>query len=159
LPWLPPQVSVPEYTVIDQGAPPPLSPNPSDMAQSVLEDRNAMSFPELLSWAWRETPPVHKNGTNLLIHIVAVPLFVLGHVLLLVGILVSPWLLRAAILCVVISLAAQSFGHSLEKNRVPPFTGAKDFLRRLYAEQFCNFWRFLFSGRWYASFQASRPGT
>ena len=29
--------------------------------------------------------------------------------------------------------------------------GARDFLRRLYAEQFCNFWRFLFSGQWYAS--------
>ena len=117
-----------------------------------------MSFPELLSWAWRETPPVHKNATNLLIHIVAVPLFVLGHILLIAGIVFSPWLLLAAVLCVAISLAAQRFGHSLEQNRVPPFTGPTDFLRRLYAEQFCNFWRFLFSGQWYASFRASLSG-
>jgi hypothetical protein len=36
----------------------------------------------------------------------------------------------------------------------PPFEGARDFVRRLYAEQFCNFWRFLFSGQWYASLRA-----
>lgn len=128
------------------------------MAPNAAEDRNAMSLPELVSWAWRETPPVHKNGTNLLIHIVAVPLFVLGHILLVAGILISPWLLVAAILSIVVSLVAQKVGHSLERNQVPPFTGPGDFLRRLYAEQFCNFWRFLFSGRWYASFQASRSG-
>ena len=128
------------------------------MAQIAAEDRNAMSFPELVSWAWRETPPVHKNGTNLLIHIVAVPLFVLGHILLVAGIFINSWLLVAAILGIVVSLAAQRVGHSLERNQVPPFTGVGDFLRRLYAEQFCNFWRFLFSGRWRASLQASRSG-
>jgi hypothetical protein len=56
--------------------------------------------------------------------------------------------------CVVVSLALQSFGHSLEKVMPPPFEGARDFVRRLYAEQFCNFWRFLFSGQWYASLRA-----
>ena len=88
------------------------------------EDRNAMSFGQLVACAWRETPPVHKNATNLLIHLFAVPLFVIGHVLM-----VAP---------------------------VHPFIGARDFLRRLYAEQFCNYWRFLFSGQWYASLKASR---
>ena len=87
------------------------------------------------------------------------PLFVLGHVLLVVGILIEPWLLVAAILSIVVSLVAQKVGHSLERNQVPPFTGAGDFLRRLYAEQFCNFWRFLLSGQWYASFKEERhPG-
>lgn len=126
------------------------------MAPNPAEDRNAMSFPELLSWAWRETPPVHKNRTNLLIHIVAVPLFVLGHVLIVAGILGNPWWFVVGIPGVAVSLAAQKFGHSLEGDRVPPFTGTKDFLRRMYAEQFCNFWRFLLSGRWYASVRASR---
>jgi len=115
-----------------------------------------MSFPELVSWAWRETPPVHKSTANLIIHIVAVPLFVLGHVLLVVGLFVNAWWLAGAAVSIVVSLAAQRFGHSLELNQVPVFTGAGDFIRRLYAEQFCNFWRFLFSGRWYASFKSSR---
>jgi hypothetical protein len=124
------------------------------VAQDISEDRNAMSFPELLSWAWRETPPVHENVTNLLIHLFAVPLFVFGHVLLVVGIVIDPWLLIAGFLCIVVSLALQKFGHSLERKQAPPFAGSRDFLRRIYAEQFCNFWRFLFSGQWHASFKA-----
>ena len=117
-----------------------------------------MSFAELLSWAWRETPPVHRNVANLIIHVVAVPLFVLGHVLLVAGFIVNPWLLAGAALSIVASLAAQRYGHSLEHNQVHPFTGSGDFIRRLYAEQFCNFWRFLFSGRWYASLKSGRSG-
>ena len=128
------------------------------MPQNPGEDRNIMSFPELLSWAWRETPPVHRNRTNLLIHLFAVPLFVLGHLLFVAGFFASRWLFVAAILGVVVSLMAQKFGHSLERNQVPAFTGTRDFVRRLYAEQFCNFWRFLLSGGWYASLQASRSG-
>ena len=121
------------------------------------EDRSAMSFSELVSWAWRETPPVHRNATNLLIHLIAVPLFVLGHVLL-VACFIRPWLLMGAIASIALSLAAQKYGHSLEHRRVHAFAGAGDFIRRLYAEQFCNFWRFLFSGQWYASFKAGRSG-
>lgn len=114
-----------------------------------------MSFPALLSWAWRETPPVHKNPANLLIHLFAVPLFVVGHVMLIAGIFIDFRLPVAALLCIVVSLVVQKFGHSLEQNPVYPFAGPRDFLRRLYAEQFCNFWRFLFSGQWYASFKAA----
>jgi len=95
------------------------------------------------------------NATNLLIHIIAVPLFVLGHILLIAS-LVNPWWLAGATTSIGLSLAAQKYGHSLEHNQVHAFTGAADFMRRLYAEQFCNFWRFLFSGQWYASFKASR---
>lgn len=126
------------------------------MAENAADDRNAMSFAELLSRAWRETPPVHTNRANLLIHIIAVPLFVFGHVLLIAGLFITPWLFVAALLAVVVSLVAQKWGHSLERNQVRPFTGGRDFLRRLYAEQFCNFWRFMLSGRWYASLRASR---
>jgi hypothetical protein len=117
-------------------------------------DRSAMSFRQIVAWAWRETPPVHRNGTNLLIHLFAVPLFVGGNVLIVAGIVFDRWLLLLALPCIVVSLALQQFGHSLERTPVPPFTGPRDFLRRLYAEQFCNYWRFLLSGRWYASFKA-----
>ena len=114
------------------------------------ENRDAMSFRQLVEWAWRETPPVHKSGANLLIHLIAVPLFVAGHVLLLVGAILSWWLVAIALASIFGSLILQGVGHSLERQQVPAFTGARDFLRRLYAEQFCNFWRFLGSGQWYA---------
>ncbi len=120
----------------------------------MTEDRNAMSFPELVSWAWRETPPVHKNAANLLIHVFAVPLFVIGHFLIIAGIIFNLWLLVVALLCIAVSLLLQRYGHSLERNQPPPFSGSRDFLRRLYAEQFCNFWRFLVAGHWYGSFKA-----
>jgi hypothetical protein len=44
------------------------------MAQDTAEDRNAMSFPDLVSWGWRETHPAHQNANNLMIHLFAVPL-------------------------------------------------------------------------------------
>ena len=81
------------------------------------EDRNAMSFRQLVAWAWRETPPVHRNATNLVIHLFAVPLFVIGNVLVVTGIAFNPWLLLAGLLCIVVSLAMQKYGHSLERTR------------------------------------------
>ena len=39
------------------------------MARNSVENRNAMSFREVVSWAWTETPPVNRNRTNLLIHL------------------------------------------------------------------------------------------
>ena len=119
------------------------------MEQQGSEDRNLMSFSELVSWAWRETPPVHKNIANLVIHLFAVPLFVLGHISLILGVFINLWISLAGIFSIIVSLLLQNFGHSLEANRVHPFLGLRDFLRRLYAEQFCNFWRFLFSGKWF----------
>lgn len=124
------------------------------MQQATLEDRGAMSFPELLSWAWRETSPVHRNGVNLLIHVFAVPLFVLAHVLLVASLFAGAWLAVAGVAGIVLSVVLQGVGHSLERIRSHPFTGPRDFVRRFYAEQFCNFWRFLFSGQWYANFKA-----
>ncbi len=114
------------------------------------ENRNALSFRQLVEWAWRETPPVHKSGANLLIHLIAVPLFVAGHVLLIVGAILSWWLVAVALASILSSLILQGVGHSMERQQVPAFTGPRDFMRRLYAEQFCNFWRFLGSGQWYA---------
>ena len=84
-------------------------------------------------------------------HLFAVPLFVAGHLLLVAGIFSDGWLFVAALGCVVVSLVLQKYGHSLEQDQPPPFAGPRDFVRRLYAEQFCNFWRFLLSGKWYAS--------
>ncbi|MES1204147.1 MAG: terminase [Pseudomonadota bacterium] len=118
-------------------------------------DRSSMSYGELLAWAWRETPPVHKSRANLLIHLFAVPLFVLGHVLIIAAPFVDLQLLIGGMSTIIVSLILQNIGHKLERVAPPPFLGPKDFLRRLYAEQFCNFWRFLFSGGWYASFKAA----
>jgi hypothetical protein len=120
--------------------------------------RNAMPLGELVAWAWRETPPVHRSTGNLLIHIVAVPLFVLGHVLLLATFAAGPRSLAAGGACIVVSIVLQRLGHGMERQPVHSFGGPRDFLRRLYVEQFYNFWRFLLSGGWFAALKASRTG-
>jgi hypothetical protein len=127
------------------------------MQAASVENRDALSFRELLAWAWRETPPVHANRTNLIIHLFAVPLFVFGHVLLLLAALALSWSQAAlGLVCIIASIALQGVGHKLEHQQVHPFVSRRDFVRRLYAEQFCNFWRYLFSGQWYASFNAQK---
>lgn len=57
------------------------------MTSDSSEERNAMSPSELLAWAWRETRPLHKNHTNRLIHLFAVPLFIIGNVLIFAGVI------------------------------------------------------------------------
>ena len=125
------------------------------MAEMTTEDRKALPFLQLVQWAWKETPPVHGDRVNLLIHLVAVPLFVTGHMLLIAAIFAYAWFALAGFSMIVASLVAQKMGHAQERIEVAPFAGAKDFVRRLYAEQFCNFWRFLLSGGWSAAFRRS----
>src|SRR5262245_32420031 len=119
------------------------------------QERNAMPLGELVAWAWRETPPVHSSTANLLIHIVAVPMFVAGHALLIAAAVASRWLVVAGPLFIVLSIALQGLGHRTEPQPVHPFAGPRDFIRRLYVEQFYNFWRFLFSGGWFSSLRIS----
>jgi uncharacterized membrane protein YGL010W len=130
----------------------------SHLPDAAVTDRDSMTFGELVVWAWSETPPVHKSAVNLIIHIIAVPLFVLGHLLLLAAIVLGWWFATVGGLSIIVSFALQGYGHSVEKQKVPAFTGPRDFLRRLYAEQFCNFWRFLFSGLWFSSLRARKSG-
>lgn len=86
----------------------------------------------------------------MLIHIVAVPLFVIGIVSLGWGLVVQDWARAgASLLLPVISLALQGRGHKLEPVPPRPFTGLGNFLLRIFSEQFFRFWRFFLSGRWF----------
>lgn len=121
-----------------------------------------MTFAELLEWQWSDYTDKHRNRTNLLIHIVAVPLFWLGAfqglgalLLLLLGVPgVFGMLVWAAVLTGG-SLFAQARGHALEATPPAPFTSSKDFLRRIVAEQFLTFPRFVLSGHWYGNLRAA----
>ena len=99
----------------------------------------------------------HQNPTNLVIHIVAVPIFVLCFVaalwLAFSGSIVAAMLL---FLGVALSLGAQGYGHRLEKIPPEPFTGPADFFARILSEQFYRFWTFVFSGNWYRTVKSSR---
>ena len=108
-----------------------------------------MGLAELLRWQWDGYPRVHRSRTNLLIHIVVVPLFVLGNVGLVVALLSTSWPLGAVSLAVMlVSVALQGRGHRREQLPPEPFTGPANALSRIFLEQWVTFPRFVLSGRW-----------
>jgi hypothetical protein len=98
----------------------------------------------------------HKDRTNLLIHIVAVPIFVLGVVYAAVAAVQGRWLAAGlSLLLPVISLAVQGKGHKREPNPPLPFDGPGDFVARIFTEQFVKFPLFVLSGEWFRALGSS----
>jgi len=54
------------------------------------------------------------------------------------------------------SVALQVRGHKLEQSQPRPFKSRFDFVRRVLAEQFFTFPRFVLTGRWFNNFTANR---
>ena len=122
-----------------------------------------MTFPELLEWQWNDYPQRHENRTNLLIHIVTVPIVwlcaieVIGSVLLLL--LGVPGALKGMVWALVLigaALFAQSRGNAMEKVAPVPYKEPKDMALRLLAEQFVTFPRFVLSGDWQKNLQNAK---
>jgi hypothetical protein len=88
----------------------------------------------------------------LLIHVVAVPLFLVGTLTLAGAIAeASPLLLGMAVGLVLVAVALQGRGHRLEPIPPQPFSGFGNFLARLFLEQWVTFPRFVLSGGWLAA--------
>ncbi len=99
---------------------------------------------------------LHRDRLNLLIHLFAVPLFVLtmlgliwallrGQIVIAVLVLIGP----------VLALALQGLGHKREATAPRPFAGPGDFLRRILREQLIIFPYFLISGGWFRAWRAA----
>ena len=116
-----------------------------------------MGIGELLRWQWDGYAKHHQSRANLLMHIVAVPLFLLGTVVLVVAVVqLSVVLLAVAIGCIVVAVAVQSRGHRLEPVPPEPFSGPLNFVSRLFFEQWVTFPRFVISGGWSAALRRVR---
>ena len=116
-----------------------------------------MRIDELLRWQWEGYPRYHRSRANLLIHIVAVPIFLLGTLALLASAMeLSIALLAVGLACVVTAVALQGRGHRLEAVPPEPFTGPVDFVSRLFLEQWITFPRFVVSGGFGAALRNSR---
>lgn len=98
----------------------------------------------------------HKNKINLLIHVIAVPVFA-------VSLIAAVWtLLQGSIVVAILlllgpalSLAVQGYGHKLEAEPPRAFASPGNFIGRIMAEQFFGFWAFLISGGWFRALTAS----
>ena len=116
-----------------------------------------MPLNELLRWQWEGYPKYHQSRANLLIHIVAVPLFLVGTVMLVASALQpSVVLLAVAIGCIGVAVALQGRGHRLEPVPPEPFSGPLNFVSRLFFEQWVTFPRFVVSGGWGAALRKIR---
>ncbi len=114
------------------------------------------SFSELLDWQWADYSERHRNHNNLLIHIFAVPLFWLGAINFVVPLLFAGLLYSlSGLILMGLSVFIQGKGHEMEKLPPVPFGRVRDFVRRLLAEQFVTFPRFVISGGWQRNLTAA----
>lgn len=118
-----------------------------------IKTETSENAPGLLQRQWVTYSAGHKDRTNLLIHLFAVPLFILatvGLIYALSSLAIIPGVI--SLIGLVASLALQGTGHSLESVPPEPFDGALDFARRLLAEQWITFPRFVLSGGWFRNY-------
>lgn len=100
----------------------------------------------------------HQSRSNLLLHIVFVPLFLAGNVTLLVALIERRWLLAlggAALMAV--AIAIQGRGHSKEPVPPTPFTSPGNALSRILREQWVTFPLFVLSGGWIRALRQRVP--
>ena len=108
-----------------------------------------MVRPRLLEWQWSDYRAKHRTRANLLVHIVSVPFFQLGTVLLVyAGMRFSGVAALLGAAGMVVALVVQGRGHRLEPETPTPFDGPVDFVSRFYAEQWVTCPRFVLSGEW-----------
>ncbi len=136
-----------------------------------------MGIRSLASWQWSDYHAAHADRRNLLIHIVAVPLFLLGNVMAVAlpilvaasvfaldgalgGVAARAWWLPvfAALPGFAITAAAigvQGAGHKREAQPPHPFTGPGNAVARILVEQWFTFPRFVATGGWRAALRAA----
>lgn len=114
-----------------------------------------MIRPNLLAWQWSDYAAKHRDRVNLLLHLVAVPLFQVGTLLLLVAALRRSGLWAVAALgCLAVAVVVEGRGHARERETPTPFAGPLDFASRFAVEQWVTFPRFVLTGAWGRSFRA-----
>lgn len=108
-----------------------------------------MSIKELLAWQWAGYERYHASRANLLLHIVVVPLFLLGNLCLVIGMVQLSWSVAVVgLLAMGASVALQGRGHRMETVPPEPFTSAANAVARILLEQWVTFPRFVASGGW-----------
>ncbi len=88
--------------------------------------------PNLLAWQWRGYAANHRNPTNLVLHLIAVPLFIVAAILLLGGLFGLDLLqVVLGVIGIGAGLAIQAKGHALEEQAPEPFSDRRDAVSRL----------------------------
>jgi Protein of unknown function (DUF962) len=112
----------------------------------------------LLSWQWNLYAGNHCDRRNLLIHILSVPFFQAGTLMLACSPVMGWVFAPAGLGTMAVVMIMQGRGHKLEKEPPVPFRGPLDVVGRILLEQWINFPRFVLSGGW-AKAWATAPTT
>jgi len=116
-----------------------------------------MIRPNLLAWQWSDYVAKHRDRGNLIVHVVAVPLFQLATLLLIGGLFGrSVTAVIVTVVAMVVALVLQGRGHRREPETPAPFEGAADFVSRFVVEQWVTFPRFVLSGAWAENLRRAR---
>lgn len=108
-----------------------------------------MSSSSLLHRQWEGYARYHQARTNLLLHIVFVPLFVAANIGLVAALVERRWALALAAAALTGgALAVQGRGHRAEPVPPEPFTSPLNAISRIFLEQWVTFPRFVLSGGW-----------
>jgi len=103
----------------------------------------------LIQWQWRTYGRNHRDRANLLLHLIAVPMFIAGGLATVRNVAFGAWWAAAISFGVMlVAFVLQAIGHKRETESPVPFDGPFDFLSRIFAEQFITFPRFILSGGW-----------
>jgi hypothetical protein len=112
----------------------------------------------ILSWQWKLYPDNHRNRSTLAVHAVTNPLFLAGN-LAIAAAPVTSW--SNALVGLVVSgfaFALQGRTHRRERVAPEPFLGAGDVVKRVFAEQWITWPRFVLTGGFARAWRAAGEG-
>ncbi len=115
-----------------------------------------MRVKEIIKRQWQGYAKFHQSRVNLLIHVIAVPVFILGVVQFLFALLYFKFLsVIFSLLLMALSMGAQGIGHKKEAIPAEPFTSAQNAIVRILLEQLYTFPKFVLSGGWYQAYRTN----
>ena len=118
-----------------------------------------MPIPDLLQWQWQGYLKNHQSKLNLLLHIVAVPLFLVANIGMVWALFAASWASMVGFAsAMLMSLFLQGRGHRMEQQAPAPFTGLGNALARILLEQWITFPRFVVTGQWWRALRRAAPG-
>ena len=103
----------------------------------------------LLAWQFRDYAERHRDKLNLWLHLYAVPAFIAGMLAAVLNLVALS--LVGTVVCLAfagLAFLVQGLGHRREAMAPVPFDGPADAVKRIFAEQFITFPRFVLSGGW-----------
>lgn len=108
-----------------------------------------MNLKQLLCWQWDGYRHTHQSRLNLAIHVLTVPVSVLGMALAGYAMAtLSVQLLVVGLIANALAIGLQGLGHRFETNAPAPFEGIGNAAVRIFCEQCVTFPRFLLTGSW-----------